>query len=150
MPGTTMLRDVEVPSQELVDQAESALAELDEQIAKADTDVPDAVIAVEVQLPKFAARLLVEALTALAEGHAVTVVPVPAELTTQQAAELLNVSRPYLIKLLDEQRLPHRRVGNRRKVLLEDVLRYKRRDDLQRQKVLDALSREAQAIGLDY
>ena len=77
-------------------------------------------------------------------------VPVPAELTTQGAADILNVSRPYLIKLLDERKLPYRRVGNRRKVLLEHLLRYKQRDDEFRQGILDDLSREAQAIGLEY
>ena len=68
----------------------------------------------------------------------------------QEAADILNVSRPYLIKLLDERKLPHRRVGNRRKVLLEDVLRFKRRDDQTRLGVLDELTREAQALGLEY
>ncbi len=150
MPGSTMLSDVEVPSPELVERAESARASLGEQLGAGGRDVPEAVIRVEVQLPAFAARLLLDALTALAEGKAVTVVPVPAELTTQQAADLLNVSRPYLIKMLDDRRLPYRRVGNRRKVLLEDVLQYKRRDDAERQKVLDELAQEAQAIGLEY
>lgn len=150
MPGATVLADVEVPSPELVERAETALESLGEQLVGVGSAVPEAVISVDLQLPAFAARLLVEALTALAEGHAVTVVPVPAELTTQQAADLLNVSRPYLIRLLDERRLPYRRVGNRRKVLLEDVLRYRRKDDLERQKVLDELAQEAQAIGLEY
>ena len=62
----------------------------------------------------------------------------------------MNVSRPYLIKLLDERKIPYRRVGNRRKVMLEDVLRYKRSDDQFRQGILDELSREAQAVGLEY
>lgn len=149
MPGATMLSDVEVPSPELVEQAETALVSLEKQLGSADGRAPE-VVQVAVQLPAFAAKLLVEALTALAEGHAVTVVPVPAELTTQQAADLLNVSRPYLVRMLDERRLPYRRVGNRRKVLLEDVLAYKRRDDIERQKVLDELAQEAQAIGLEY
>ena len=53
-----------------------------------------------------------------------------------------------LIKLLDEGRLPFRRVGNRRKVQLADVLDYKRRDDARRQEVLDELTREAEDLGL--
>jgi excisionase family DNA binding protein len=58
------------------------------------------------------------------------------------------VSRPYFIKLLDEERLPFRRVGNRRKVQLVDVLDYKRRDDARRQEILDELTREAADLGL--
>ena len=149
MPGSaTMAREVEVPSQEMVDSAETALAEL-VALWSSDDDSPGEPMNLSMQLPRFAARLLLDALTALAEGNAVTVVPVPAELTTQQAADILNVSRPYLIKLLDERRLPYRRVGNRRKVLLEDVLRYKQRDDQHRQEILDELTREAEAIGLE-
>jgi excisionase family DNA binding protein len=145
--ASTLSRDYELPSDEVVEQAEVALAGLErarETVGRTD------VIEIDVALPSFAARLLFDALTALAAGHAVTVVPVPAELTTQQAADLLNVSRPYLVKLLDDRRIPYRRVGNRRKVLLEDLLRYKRRDDEQRQAVLDDLTREAQEIGLEY
>jgi excisionase family DNA binding protein len=150
MPTATALREVELPDQDVVDGAEAALAELDEVRESVEAADSGQLVLLNVELPSFAARLLLDALTALAEGHAVTVVPVPAELTTQQAADILNVSRPYLIKLLDDRKLPYRRVGNRRKVLLEDVLRYKRRDDLHRQKVLDELTREAQAIGLEY
>lgn len=150
MTSGTMLREVEIPSKAVVEQAEDALAALNERVSAAGPAAAETVISVELELPAFAARLLVEALEALVEGQAVTVVPVAAELTTQQAAELLNVSRPYLIKLLDERRLPFRKVGNRRKVKLEDVLRYKRRDDVERQRVLDELTREAQEIGLEY
>jgi excisionase family DNA binding protein len=150
MTTATAVRDYEVPSSEVVVGAETALAELVELHPKLEMTPPDELISLKLELPTFAARLLLDALTALAEGHAVTVVPVPAELTTQEAADILNVSRPYLIKLLDERKLPYRRVGNRRKVLLEDVLRYKQRDDRARQAILDELSREAQTVGLDY
>jgi excisionase family DNA binding protein len=150
MTSATVVRDYEVPRSEVVVGAETALAELVELRPKLEMTPPGELVSLELELPTFAARLLVDALTALAEGHAVTVVPVPAELTTQEAADILNVSRPYLIKLLDERKLPYRRVGNRRKVLLEDVLRYRQRDDRARQEILDELSREAQAVGLDY
>ena len=104
----------------------------------------------QILIPIEALTIFVEVLSQLAQGHAVTVAPVHAELTTQQAADLLNVSRPYLIKLLDEGKIPHRRVGNRRKVLLADLLEYKRRDDEYRQKILAELTSEAQELGLDY
>jgi len=145
-----MPRDLDVPNQKVVDAAETALAELDQLRSSFDTTEPGEIVALHLNLPTFAVDLLFDALTALAEGYAVTVVPVPAELTTQEVADILNVSRPYLIKLLDERKLPYRRVGNRRKILLEHVLQYKHRDDQLRQEILDELTREAESIGLAY
>ena len=98
-------------------------------------------------MPVEALELLIEVLTHLSNGHGVTIMPVKAELTTH---ELLNVSRPYVIKLLDDGQLPFRKVGTHRRVRLNDLLVYKRIDEARRREAADALAAEAQALGLGY
>ncbi len=80
----------------------------------------------------------------MAAGRGVTIITQNAELTTVQAAEVLNVSRPFLIKLLDQEKIPHRKVGRHRRVLMEDVTNYKAAIDAEREAVLDRLVAEAQ------
>lgn len=106
--------------------------------------------AATVTVPVEAFELFVEVLTHLANGHGVTVMPVRAELTTQQVAEMLNVSRPFVVKLLDSGEIPHRKVGTHRRIRLSDALKYKELDDARRKAAADALAAEAQALGLGY
>ena len=104
----------------------------------------------EVIIPAAAIRVLMEALTKLAQGERFEVVSVKEELSTQEAADLLNVSRPYLIGLLDRGEIPYRKVGNRRRVKHDDILAYKTEDDKKRAGILTELAAEAQRIGLGY
>lgn len=103
-----------------------------------------------IELPASAVRLLVEILEDMAAGHAVTIVPQHAELTTQQAAEFLNVSRPFLVQMLEDKKLPYRKVGTHRRIRFEDVLTYKEAIDADRRQVLDELAAEAQDLDMGY
>lgn len=89
-------------------------------------------------------------LEAMAAGHGVTLIPENAELTSVQAADVLNVSRPFLIKLLDDNLLPHRKVGKHRRIRMEDVMAYKAKIDRERETILDQLAKEAQDLGMGY
>lgn len=102
------------------------------------------------ELPTGAVALLLEILEAMADGRGVTVIPENAELTTVQAADVLNVSRPFLIRLLEEKALPHRKVGKHRRIRMEDVMNYKAKIDRDREAVLDELAREAQELEMGY
>jgi excisionase family DNA binding protein len=103
-----------------------------------------------LELPARAVALLMDILESMAAGRGVTLIPENAELTSVQAADVLNVSRPFLIKLLDDHVLPHRKVGKHRRIRMEDVMAYKVKIDRERESVLDQLAKEAQELGLGY
>lgn len=100
-----------------------------------------------VSVPASAVRLFLHLLTEMSRGNSVTLIPTHAELTTQQAADLLNVSRPYVVKLLDEGKMPFRTVGKFRRIRFDDLMAYKRKDDETRAKFADELTALSQELG---
>ncbi len=112
--------------------------------------VPNAGLEEIIKLPAGAVKLLAKILEDMAAGRAVMILPQEAELTTQQAANFLNVSRPFLIRLLEGGTMPFRLVGTHRRIRFEDVRRYKESIDAKRRKVLDRLAAEAQELGMGY
>lgn len=103
-----------------------------------------------VEIPSTAFQLLISILSEMSQGNAITLIPVHAELTTQESADMLNVSRPYLVKLLENKQIPYRTVGRHRRILLKDLMDYKKRIDDQRMEVLDQLVSQAQDLNMGY
>ena len=103
-----------------------------------------------IPIPVTAFRLLNSILTEMAKGNAVTLIPVHAELTTQQAAHVLNVSRPFLIEQLEKGVIPYRKVGTHRRVMFKDLMEYKQTMDRNRLNALEELSAIDQELGLGY
>ncbi len=101
-----------------------------------------------ISLPKSLRGLLRQAVHELLRGNRIALVPVGTMLTTQQAAEFLNVSRPFLIRLLEQGDLPHEMVGTHRRIPLEDVLRFRTARSGQRRESLRRLSQEADELDI--
>jgi excisionase family DNA binding protein len=102
----------------------------------------------DLELPREALAPIARVLSYLADGQAVTVLPSVSELTTQQAADLLNVSRPFLIKLLDSGAVQHRMVGTHRRIPLRSLLDYKRVDDARTMRAVNDLTALDEELGL--
>ncbi|GET38120.1 helix-turn-helix domain-containing protein [Microseira wollei] len=101
----------------------------------------------EVLIPESVYTVLRQVVRAMASGQAITLVPHNRELTTQEAADILNVSRPFLIKLLEQGEIPHIKVGKHRRIRFQDLMAYKEQRDNKRSKLLDSLIQMSQEAG---
>jgi len=104
----------------------------------------------DILIPSTTFHLLVDILSQMAQGNAVSIVPIHSELTTQEAADILNVSRPFLIKLIESKEIPCRKVGRHRRIRFSDLMEYKQKTDSQRSKALDELVAQAQELNMGY
>lgn len=104
----------------------------------------------EIEVPVSALRMLVDILANMAAGNAISIVPIHAELTTQQAADFLGVSRPYLVGLVEHGELQHHKVGSRRRVYFRDLLDYRKQRMSRSEAALGALAEQAQKLGMGY
>ncbi len=119
-------------------------------LKKGDLEVRIPKLRGKVILPASAVRMLVALLSEMGLGKAVAVTPVRAELTTQQAADILGVSRPFLIKQIRLKKLAFRKVGTHRRILYKDLMDYKARMDAGRLEALQELTDQAQESNMGY
>ena len=146
------LRDVKVPSDALARQAKEAARAFGRLLRgkKSSVTLTTEEGTERVTVPREAFELFVDLLAHLANGNAVAVYPIGAELTTQQAADLMNVSRPFLVSLLDQSKIPYRKVGTHRRVQLVDLLGYLQRDRAERTAAIDVLAASGQEDDAEY
>jgi excisionase family DNA binding protein len=153
MDGKTVLS-----SKEEVELAKAAqrciVSSLDHSRAVSIAIVEDGVERLEGQpilrLPPQVLRMFADMLGALAQGKAVSIMPKELDLTTQEAAMFLNVSRPHLVKLLEEGQIPFHKVGSHRRIRLDDVVRYKEVRQRNSRTALQALADQAQDLDMGY
>ncbi|MCO1582438.1 helix-turn-helix domain-containing protein [Crossiella sp. SN42] len=150
---TTLLNDQVQPGEDDVRTADVALARVTDYLTRHPDGPREVRLRVaedgeELVVPRGAVELFARILAHMAAGQGVSVVPTNAELTTQQAADLLNVSRPYLIGLLDAGEIDYRKVGKHRRIRVTSLLAYLRRDDQRRREAADELTALTQEMGL--
>ena len=104
----------------------------------------------ELVLPKSATRLITHLLTEMAQGNAVTIIPIHGNLTTQEAADYLNVSRPHLVSLLEGGKIPFHMTGTHRRVRFQDLVTFKASSEKRRREIMEELAAQSQQEGMGY
>jgi len=144
---------LERPTMPSADDAELA-AEASRQLSRVRREGAELRVQIDggetLRLPKSVSNLLYLLLTEMAQGNAVTLIPIHAELTTQEAADYLNVSRHYLIRLLKEGKVKFSMVGTHRRVKFSDLEAYRKASEEERQRVMEELAAQAQDLGMGY
>jgi excisionase family DNA binding protein len=141
-----------LPDTEAINLARASAGELSRLLGE-NPDVDRAQVRLDghdLILPRQALSLLRDLLTEMAQGNAVTVVPTHAELTTQEAANILNVSRPYLVKLLENDVIPYTKTGTHRRIRYQILMEYKQQRDEESHSALDELTNQAQELDMGY
>lgn len=148
-----MSNTLELPTSDEAELARRAILSLSQALhngnAKTVSVSADGGESAPVVIPRMAYELFLEVLGQMANGNAVTLVPVHAQLTTQQAADLLNVSRPFVIKLLDQKELPYQKVGTHRRIMAQHLFAYKNHREAGSRQALSELSALGQDLGLE-
>jgi len=103
-----------------------------------------------LRLPSAVKTLLIHLLTEMSRGNAVTIIPIHAEFTTQEAADFLNVSRPHLVKLLEKGEMPFHMAGTHRRIKFTDLSAYKKRKDVEREETMAELVKLSQEADMGY
>jgi excisionase family DNA binding protein len=101
-------------------------------------------------IPKKALEILFFIVQNMSEGKSISLIPSDSEVSTQQAADMLNVSRPHLVKLLEAGNIPFKKTGSHRRILLQDLITYEKKLASEREKQLDFLANQAQNLNLGY
>lgn len=150
---STLIQKITKSDQKIALLSAKILADSEDQAIKD----KDEVIKLKIQgseevviIPLKALQLLNSIISNMAQGRSIALMPTDAEVSTQQAAEILNVSRPHVIKLLEKGEIPHKKVGSHRRILLQDILKFESTFKSDRRKKLDALAKEAQELNLGY
>lgn len=102
----------------------------------------------EIELPQSVFQVLRQIVYHMMLGRAISIVPINKELSTQEAADILNVSRPYLVKLLEQEDIPFVKVGTHRRIRFIDLMAYKKRQDIEREHGINEIAHISQELGL--
>lgn len=139
-----------LPNKEESRLAKSALPVFSSDLEKSKDTVVLRIGTEAIELPRKAIEIFGEILRKMADGEAVMLIPLHKELTTQEAADILGVSRPYVVKLLEQGEIPFRKLRRHRRILFQDLMDYKEHSDREVEKALDDLVAEAQELEMGY